>query len=76
MQAKLHHWAAGEPGRRFDDLFNLVCHQGFLTVAGERVRGNKGARTAGVDPVVPWFISEPLLEGAACFPSRASTFRR
>jgi RNA-directed DNA polymerase len=24
MQAKLHLWAAKDPGRRFDDLFNLV----------------------------------------------------
>ena len=59
MQAKLHHWAAGDPGRRFDDLFNLVCHPVFLVVAWERVRGNKGARTAGVDRVVPRFISDP-----------------
>jgi RNA-directed DNA polymerase len=59
MQAKLHHWAAGDPGRRFDDVFNLVCHPDFLTVAWERVRGNKGARTAGVDRVVPRFISDP-----------------
>jgi RNA-directed DNA polymerase len=58
MQAKLHRWAAEDPGRVFDDLFNLVCHPDFLTVAWERVRGNKGARTAGVDRVVPRFISE------------------
>jgi RNA-directed DNA polymerase len=58
MQAKLHCWAAGDPGRRFDDLFNLVCHPDFLTVAWERVRGNKGARTAGVDRVIPRFISD------------------
>ena len=24
MQTKLHRWAAADPGRRFDDLFNLV----------------------------------------------------
>ena len=24
MQAKLHRWAAADPGRRLDDLFNLV----------------------------------------------------
>jgi RNA-directed DNA polymerase len=58
MQAKLHHWAARDAGRRFDDLFNLVHHPDFLTVAWERVRGNTGARTAGVDRVVPRFISE------------------
>lgn len=53
MQAKLHHWAAHDPDRRFDDLFNLVYHPDFLTVAWDRVRGNKGARTAGVDRVTP-----------------------
>ena len=47
MQTKLHHWAAEDPGRRFGDLFNLVYDRDFLTVAWERVSGNKGARTAG-----------------------------
>jgi RNA-directed DNA polymerase len=58
MQAKLHRWAAEDPGRRFDDLFNLVYHPDFLTMAWDRVRGNKGARTAGVDRVIPRFISD------------------
>jgi hypothetical protein len=40
MQAKLHQWAAGDPGRRFDDLYNLIHHPDFLSVAWERVRGN------------------------------------
>ena len=57
MQAKLHRWAAEDPGRRFDDLFSLVYHPDFLTVAWERVSGNKGARTAGVDRVAPASIS-------------------
>jgi RNA-directed DNA polymerase len=60
MQTKLHQWAVSDADRRFDDLFNLVCHPDFLTVAWERVTGNKGARTPGVDRVVPWFISEPV----------------
>ncbi|MCP2251264.1 group II intron reverse transcriptase/maturase [Lentzea aerocolonigenes] len=51
IQAKLHRWAAEEPGRRFDDLFNLVVDPAFVLVAWERVRGNKGARTAGADGV-------------------------
>ena len=51
MQTKLHHWAVADPGRRFDDLFNLVYDPAFLVVAWDRVRGNKGARTAGVDGV-------------------------
>ncbi|MCO5313590.1 MAG: group II intron reverse transcriptase/maturase [Microthrixaceae bacterium] len=53
MQTKLHQWAKADPGRRFDDLFNLVVDPAFLVVAWSRVRGNKGARTAGVDGVTP-----------------------
>src|SRR6202167_4463754 len=49
IQAKLHRWACDDPDRRFGDLFNLVTDPGFLLVAWVRVRGNKGARTAGVD---------------------------
>ena len=49
IQAKLHRWASEDPHRRFDDLFNLVTDPGFLLVAWDRVRHNKGARTAGVD---------------------------
>lgn len=53
MQTKLHQWAKADPGRCFDDLFNLVCDPAFLAIAWHRVRGNKGARTAGVDGVAP-----------------------
>ncbi|MDD7942502.1 group II intron reverse transcriptase/maturase [Actinomycetospora lutea] len=49
MQAKLHQWAAIDPGRRFDDLFNLVHDPATLKVAFDRVASNTGARTAGVD---------------------------
>lgn len=55
---KLHRWATAESGRRFDDLFNLVCDPAFLLVAWERVRGNKGARTAGVDGVTTRSIKD------------------
>ncbi len=58
MQCKLHHWAVTDSGRRFDDVFNLVHHPDFLTVAWDRVSGNKGARTAGVDRVSPASIAE------------------
>jgi RNA-directed DNA polymerase len=58
MQTKLHQWAVEDPDRRFDDLFNLVYHPDFLTVAWERVRSNKGGRTPGVDRVIPAFIAE------------------
>ncbi len=53
MQTKLHQWATSDPGRQFDDLFNLVYDPAFLVVAWSRVRGNKGARTAGIDGVTP-----------------------
>ena len=49
IQAKLHRWACDDPHRRFGDLFNLVADPEFLLVAWARVRGNKGAKTAGVD---------------------------
>ena len=49
IQAKLHRWAGDDLHRRFDDLYNLVCDPAFLMVAWVRVRGNKGARSAGVD---------------------------
>ena len=49
IQTKLHRWARDDPRRAFDDLFNLVTDPAFLLVAWERVRGNKGAKTAGMD---------------------------
>ena len=49
IQTKLHRWANDDPHRRFGDLFNLVADPAFLLVAWDRVRSNKGARTAGVD---------------------------
>lgn len=53
IQTKLHRWAVDDAGRRFDDLFNLVADPAFLTVAWDRVRGNRGSRSAGVDGVQP-----------------------
>ena len=53
IQTKLHQWASNDSSRRFDDLFNLVCDPAFLMVAWARVRGNRGARSAGVDGVAP-----------------------
>lgn len=64
MQTKLHCWAAGDPGRRFDDLYNLVCDPAFLLVAWKRVAGNAGARTPGVDrATVAWIASRIGVEG-------------
>jgi RNA-directed DNA polymerase len=62
MQTKLHRWAAADPGRRFDDLANLVYDPAFLTVAWDRVRGNAGARTAGVDAIAPRSVGEGAAE--------------
>jgi RNA-directed DNA polymerase len=56
IQTKLHRWASDDPHRRFDDLFNLVADPGFLLVAWDRVRGNKGARTAGVDGQTAYYV--------------------
>ena len=53
IQTKLHQWAIDDPHRRFDDLFNLVTDPAFLVVAWDRVRNNRGARSAGVDGVAP-----------------------
>jgi RNA-directed DNA polymerase len=53
IQTKLHRWATDSPNRRFDDLFNLVADPALLSVGWARVRGNRGARTAGVDGVKP-----------------------
>ena len=53
IQTKLHQWATDCPDRRFNDLFNLVSDPAFLTVGWARVRGNRGARSAGVDGVKP-----------------------
>jgi RNA-directed DNA polymerase len=56
IQTKLHRWAVDEPHRRFDDLYNLVCDPAFLLVAWDRVRGNKGARTVGVDGQTAYYV--------------------
>jgi len=56
MQVKLHRWAGEDSARRFVDLFNLVADPAFLLVGWDRVRSNKGARTAGVDGIPPSMI--------------------
>src|SRR5690242_20716791 len=60
MQTKLHRWAAADSGRRFDDLYNLVCDPAFLQIAWERVAGNNGARTAGVDRYTVHTVTEQI----------------
>jgi RNA-directed DNA polymerase len=65
MQAKLHRWAGTDRGFRFDDLYNLVCDPATLAMAWDRVAGNKGARTAGVDRYTVGDIAERV--GVAAF---------
>jgi RNA-directed DNA polymerase len=60
MQAKLHRWAVADPGRRFDDLFNLVHDPATLIAAWFRVAGNPGARTAGVDGLTVADVEEQI----------------
>ncbi|MGI8612426.1 MAG: reverse transcriptase domain-containing protein [Nocardioidaceae bacterium] len=60
MQAKLHRWAAADPGRRFDDLFNFVHDPATLIVAFDRVAGNTGSRTAGVDGLTVAHVEEQI----------------
>ena len=60
MQAKLHRWAAADPGRRFDDLFNFVHDPATLYVAFERVAGNRGANTPGVDGITAAWVEQEV----------------
>jgi hypothetical protein len=77
MQAKLHRWAAADPGRRFDDLFNLVHDPATLAVAFARVAGNQGADTPGVDGLTAAYAEEG--SWATCGPpsrtARSGPFR-
>src|SRR3954465_5136112 len=57
MQAKLHRWAVADPGRRCEEVFTLRYGRAFLAAAWDRVRTNKGARTAGVDQIAPRSLS-------------------
>jgi RNA-directed DNA polymerase len=56
IQTKLHRWATDDPTRRFDDLYNLVYDPAVLVAAWLRVKGNKGARTAGVDGETVYYV--------------------
>ena len=71
IQTKLHRWARDDAHRRFDDLFNLVADPGFLLVAWDRVRGNKGARTAGVDGQTAHYVEAEV--GVEVFLDRLRT---
>jgi hypothetical protein len=76
MQAKLHRWAAADPGRRFDDLFNFVHDPATLIVAFARVAGNQGANTSPCPDkkprVSPWLpgVIQVRLRGPGSAPHR------
>ena len=57
IQTKLHQWASDDPDRRFDDLWNLVYDPAVLVNAWQRVRSNRGARSAGVDGESAFYVS-------------------
>ena len=57
IQTKLHRWATDDPDRRFDDLYNLVYDPAVLVDAWQRVKSNRGARSAGVDGLTAYYIT-------------------
>ncbi len=63
-QTKLHRWAAQDEHQRFGDLFNLVCDSATLLVAWERVKRNRGSRTAGVDGQTRRHVEQMGVDGA------------
>lgn len=58
VQTKLHKWAASDEGQVFHDLFNLVYDRATLQAAWQRVRANRGSRTAGVDSVTRSYVEQ------------------
>jgi RNA-directed DNA polymerase len=70
-QRKLHRWATTNRKRRFSDVFNLIYDRATLVVAWDRVAGNKGAMTSGVDKVTRLHVEAdngvvPFLEELRC----------
>jgi len=64
IQTKLHQWATDDPRRRFVDLYNFVYDPAVLADAWQRVRTNRGARSAGVDGRSALYISAVVGEQA------------
>ena len=56
IQRKLHRWTKADTEKKFDDLFNLVHDRNTLLVAWDRIRNNRGSRTAGVDGKNRWHV--------------------
>ena len=49
IQTKLHQWATDDPGRRFDDLYNLVYDPTVLVDGVAPGEEQQGRAAAGVD---------------------------
>src|SRR3954454_11320494 len=64
IQRKLHKWAEDDQDRRFKDLHNLVCDPATLMVAWQRVRANRGSRSAGVDGQTARYIERWAWRGS------------
>src|SRR3954468_3524552 len=62
IQRKLHRWSTDDQDRRFTDLHNLVCDPATLMVAWQRVRANRGSRSAGVDGQTARYIERVGVE--------------
>lgn len=60
MQTKLHRWAQDDPDRQFDDVGNFVFDWSTLIVAFDRVAGNRGAQTAGIDGLTVGGVEESI----------------
>jgi group II intron reverse transcriptase/maturase len=58
VQKSLATKASYQPQHRFNDLYRYVWHRAWLEAARQSVLRNKGARTAGVDGVVPKDLTE------------------
>jgi len=51
MQRKLSQWAEQDKGRKFYDLYSLVCDMDWLRLAHDYVAQNAGSKTAGCDGI-------------------------
>ena len=49
MQKKLRLKAEKEPEHQFENLYGLLCNEGWLRVAAISTLRNEGSKTAGVD---------------------------
>lgn len=60
VQAKFHRWAQSDSTSTFPDVFNLVYDRATLIVAWQRVRSNRGSRTAGIDGMTAHYVEHRL----------------